>query len=82
LPIPIQAGVYVVVQDESRHLVDVSAHCRNVAFRAGHFAARTLSVTHDVWRKVLQKNEKSPIDILTDYVVCNSSLEPIRFGQV
>ena len=91
LPIPIQAGMFVILQDQGRQLVDISAHCRNVALRAGHFASRTLSVTHDIWRKVLEttprdesslSNVKPTMEFITDYVVCNSSLEPIRFGQV
>jgi hypothetical protein len=57
-----------------------------VAVRAGHFAANTLGASHDIWRKVLQtrhySTEKPPLHVMTDYVVCNSSLEPIRFGQV
>ena len=92
LPVPIQAGIYAVVQDDGRQLVDAHVHCRNVAVRVGHFASKTFRKTHDVWSKVLQNRlldastttttTKPSMEVLTDYVVCNSSLEPIRFGQV
>ena len=89
LPVPIQAGIYAVVQDDGRQLIDAHVHCRNVAVRVGHFASKTFRRTHDVWSKVLESRRldattstKPSMELLTDYVVCNSSLEPIRFGQV
>ena len=87
LPIPIRAGVYVVVQDSGRQLVDVHFHCRNVALRVGHFASKTMRLSRDIWSKVLRRLDDTTslmptLEILTDYVVCNSSLEQIRFGQV
>jgi hypothetical protein len=88
LPVPIQAGVFVVVQDDGRQLVDAHFHCRNVGVRVGHFASKTFRKSHDVWSKVLQgrlfddATSKPSMEVVTDYVVCNSSLEPIRFGQV
>jgi hypothetical protein len=82
------------VQEQGRQLIDLNAYCRNIALRLGHFASRSFAVTHSVWKKVLESRrdilsvdktsqvDKPSMEILTDYVVCNSSLEPIRFGQV
>lgn len=46
-----------------------------------------MRLSRDIWSKVLRRLDDTTslmptLEILTDYVVCNSSLEPIRFGQV
>jgi hypothetical protein len=72
----------VTLQDNGPTLIDFSGHTRNIALRGGHFVARSLAVMSTVWQKVLDPSRDKSMEIITDYVVCNSTLESIRFGQV
>lgn len=74
--------MFVTLQENGLAMIDFSGHTRNISLRAGHFAARSLAVISTVWQKVLDPSKDKSMEVITDYVVCNSTLESIRFGQV
>jgi vacuolar protein sorting-associated protein 13B len=77
---------YCAARDENS--LDVNIHSKPIGMRFGHFANHTLDVASRVWTAALDPNydhladgRERDLDPFTQFVICNSTQEPVRFGQ-
>ena len=68
--------------------LDLNISSKPVHIRLGHFARHTLDVATKVWNDALDNASVADFSALdtdivppTQFVICNSTQEPIRFGQ-